>query len=257
MAGDLFAVDRILSFLLILGRVAGIFSFFPLPGADASPAAARIVLSFAIAICLYPIWPPTAGLDTSVMRLAGLVAMEAAIGMVIGLSAAFAVEALKLAAQISGLQAGFGYASTVDPATQADASLLQVAAELTGGLMLFTGGFDRQMLAILAGSIKTIPPGQTVHFASAPGAIIRLGGELFARGLRMALPVIALLLLIDLSLAFLGRINAQLQLLTLAFPVKIICALGLFTLLIPVYVRVSTAFLQHSLERAAGILLRH
>jgi flagellar biosynthetic protein FliR len=256
MAADLFAIDRILGFLLILARVAGIFTFVPLPGTAASPATARIVLSFATATCLYPIWPQVAGLDRSIVRLGGFVASEAAIGMVIGLSAAFAIETLKMSAQIAGLQAGFGYASTIDPSSEADSSLLQVVAELTGGLVFFAAGFDRQVLAILAGSIQTIPPGQVVYLHSAPGLIIRLGGEMFSRGLRMALPIIAFLLLLDLTLAFLGRVNAQLQLLTLAFPVKIVAALGLLTLLTPIYVRLSTAFFQHSLESAAGVLLR-
>ena len=37
---------------------------------------------------------------------------------------------------------------------------------------------------------------------------------------------VALLVLVDLALALLGRINSQLQLLTLAFPVKMLAALG-------------------------------
>jgi len=53
------------------------------------------------------------------------------------------------------------------------------------------------------------------------------------------MPIIALLLLFDLSLALLGRINAQLQLLTLAFPVKMLGALaalaGMATLLPSVF----------------------
>ena len=43
--------------------------------------------------------------------------------------------------------------------------------------------------------------------------------------MRLALPVVALLMLVDLALALLGRLNAQLQLLTLAFPAKMLAAL--------------------------------
>ncbi len=44
-------------------------------------------------------------------------------------------------------------------------------------------------------------------------------------GVRLALPVVALLVMVDIALALLGRLNAQLQLLSLAFPAKMLVAL--------------------------------
>jgi flagellar biosynthetic protein FliR len=256
MAADLFVVDRILGFLLVLTRVAGVFVFVPLPGVSSSPLTARIVLSIATAACLFPAWPAVQGLDQSVARLAGYVVMDAAVGMALGLTVAFAIEALKLAAQVAGLQAGFGFAQTVNPTSDADSSLLLVVAEMFAGLLFFAAGFDRQVLAILAGTIKTLPPAQTPQLHGAAEAIARLSGEMFVYGLRLALPVIAFLVLVDLTLGFLGRVNAQLQLLSLAFPVKIVAALALFAALTPVYARVYRAFAQHSLETAGRILLQ-
>ena len=50
---------------------------------------------------------------------------------------------------------------------------------------------------------------------------------MFQTAVRLALPVIAVLLLIDLTLGLLNQINSRLQLLTLAFPAKIVAALAL------------------------------
>jgi len=55
-------------------------------------------------------------------------------------------------------------------------------------------------------------------------------------GLRLAFPVVALLVMVDVALALVGRVNAQLQLLSLAFPVKMALTLVVFgwvTLLFP------------------------
>ncbi len=49
---------------------------------------------------------------------------------------------------------------------------------------------------------------------------------MFSTGLRLAMPVIVLLMLVDIALALLGRIHEQLQLLTLAFPVKMLATLA-------------------------------
>lgn len=55
-------------------------------------------------------------------------------------------------------------------------------------------------------------------------------------GLRLALPMIAILVMVDISLALLGRVNAQLHLITIAFPVKMmigLAMLGWLVLLLP------------------------
>ncbi|SPE39825.1 Type III secretion system inner membrane R protein (fragment) [Candidatus Sulfopaludibacter sp. SbA3] len=55
--------------------------------------------------------------------------------------------------------------------------------------------------------------------------MIRLAADLFSVGVRLALPVVALLVMVDVALALLGRLNSQLQLLSLAFPAKMLIAL--------------------------------
>jgi flagellar biosynthetic protein FliR len=76
--------------------------------------------------------------------------------------------------------------------------------------------------------------------------VVRLGGEMFSLGLRLAMPVIALLLLIDVSLALLGRMQQQLQLLSLAFPLKMLAALAMLTALAPVFARIFQSSAAHT-----------
>ena len=56
----------------------------------------------------------------------------------------------------------------------------------------------------------------------------------------MAMPVIAFLFLIDVTLALLGRIEQQLQLLTLAFPLKMAAALAILVAITPTLVKLFT-----------------
>jgi flagellar biosynthetic protein FliR len=63
---------------------------------------------------------------------------------------------------------------------------------------------------------------------------------MFSTGLRLALPIIAILVMVDISLALLGRVNAQLHLITIAFPVKMmigLAVLGWLALLLPTLYR--------------------
>ena len=52
------------------------------------------------------------------------------------------------------------------------------------------------------------------------------------------MPVVALLVMVDVALALLGRINAQLQLLSLAFPAKMLTSLILLTWMASMFPRI-------------------
>ncbi len=230
-------LSRLCGFLLVLARVSGAFVFVPLPGGSNSPGPVRALLALGCTLALSSRWPSVA--DPG-LNLAGWIAAEATFGIAVGLAVSFIGEAFLLAAQTMGLQAGYAYASTVDPTTQADASVLLVFAQLAAGLLFFSFGLDREVLRIFAASLDRWPAGGFVPDRRSGEAIVRLASGVFSSGLRLALPAVGLLLRVDIALALLGRLNAQLQLLTLAFPVKmlaVLCLLAAMTALFPQFYR--------------------
>jgi flagellar biosynthetic protein FliR len=229
-------------FLFVLARVSGIFVFAPIPGIRESSNTIRAMLSLAITISLFSLWPRPNGVEQNFGTLTAAIFAEGALGLTIGLGVAFVMEALQMAAQVAGLQAGYGYASTIDPGTQADSSVLLIFAQILAGLLFFATGLDREILRVCALSLHAFPPGKFMLTAGLADGIIHLGGGVFTMGLRLALPIVALLGMVDLSLALLGRINAQLQLLTLAFPLKMLAALGLLAVLTPLFQRIFTMY---------------
>ena len=213
-------------FLLVLARVSGVFALVPLPGFQSGPRLARIVLSVAITMALYPLWPLVDAPRVDGARLLVWALAELAVGVTIGLGVAFILEVFVMAAQILSLNAGFSFAQTIDPATQAESGVLLVFAQLAGGVVFLALGLDREVIRTLAYSLETHPAGGWI---ARPGAeaLLRLGGDMLALAVRLALPSVALLVLADIALGLLGRLNAQLQLLTLSFPIKMAAALVL------------------------------
>src|SRR5580698_5625542 len=209
-------VSTMVAFLLVLARVGGLIMFLPVPGFRAVPQVIRVVLALAITIALFPVWPSLPNELPSLGELVKWAFAEAGFGLMAGMAVAFLTEGFQVAAQVLGMQAGYGYASTIDPSTQADAALLQVVMGLLTGLLLFTTGTDRTLIRILAASFERFPAGSWFTSPATLDSMIHLGAGMFTLGLRLALPVIALLLLFDLALALLGRIQQQLQLLSLS-----------------------------------------
>ncbi len=247
-AGPLYA------FLLVLARVGGALIFVPLPGIKGAPEPVRAALALGFTLALYGRWPAVDTANIGVATLAGWVLSESAIGLAIGISVAITLEALMLAAQVLGLQAGYAYASTIDPNSEADSGILLVFAQLMSGMLFFALGLDREILRLFAQSLDKIPTGVYIFGRASAEPVIRLGAVLFSVGVRLALPVVALLVMVDVALALMGRLNAQLQLLSLAFPAKMLTTLILLSWVAAIYPRVMRELSGHAMVAAHRML---
>jgi flagellar biosynthetic protein FliR len=221
----------LIAFLLVLARISFAFVFVPFPGMRYVPEAPKIAVALATTFALFPVWPKIASGPLAISTITLWLLSEAAFGLSVGLAVAFLTEAFVLAAQMLGLQAGYSYASTIDPTTQSDATVMQAVMQLAAGLLFFTLGLHRDVLRLFAASLERWPPGTYVITEGVAAVVRQLGSAMFSTGLRLALPVIALMLLVDISLALLGRINAQLQLLSLTFPVKMLVSIATLAVL--------------------------
>ncbi len=249
-AGTLYA------FLLVLTRVGGAIVFVPLPGLKGAPEPVRAAFALAFTLALAGRWPAVDASNVTAMRLMIWVAAEAALGIAIGVSVAIVLEAFSLAAQVLGLQAGYAYASTIDPNTQADAGILLVMAQLIAGMLFFALGLDREILRLFAQSLERVPLGMYIPGPASALTLIKLGSGLFSVGVRLALPVVALLVMLDVALALLGRLNAQLQLISLAFPAKMLTALLVLSWLTSLFPRMLLEFSGHAWTAARQLMAK-
>jgi flagellar biosynthesis protein FliR len=240
-----FNLSTVYGFLLVLARVSGVIAFVPLPGFSAGPDSSRIVLALALTMALSPVWPAPILDGPVLVRLLAWMGAEAAFGLTIGVAVAFLLEGVQMAAQVIGLQAGYSYASTVNPDTQADTTTLQLMAQLFAGSLFFAFGFDHQVIRVMAKSLELVPSGNYVLSGTAAAAITRLGAGIFSIGLQLAIPVLALMLLLDIAFGVLGRLHSQLQLLGLSFGVKMLVGMA--------FLSVVVGFFPAVFEKAGGI----
>ncbi|HXE64326.1 MAG TPA: flagellar biosynthetic protein FliR [Bryobacteraceae bacterium] len=251
MRADAFLGGGVLpGFLWTLARVSGVFAFLPLGAFSATPAPVKAVLSLGFTAMLWPLWRAQAAPVLSTAAIVAGMAGEAALGMAIGITVAIALELFSAAAQMVSLQAGFGFASTIDPTSGADSTALITVAQVTAGLLFFAVGGERALVRVLADSFRLCPPPAFVMNSSWVEAITRFSSTIFSAGLRLAAPVVALLLLADFSLAVLGRLQAQVQLVTLTMPVKLLATLLVLAATMTFY----SGFLNTSLTQAVRLM---
>jgi flagellar biosynthetic protein FliR len=242
------------SFLLVLARVGSALVFVPLPGLNSAPQPVRAAFAFACTFALYARWPVVDAANVSIVTLGAWVAAEAAMGIGIGVCVAIALEAFAFAAHMISVPAGYSFASTIDPNTEADSTVLVVMAQLVAGLLFFAMGLDREVLRLFAMSLEKVPAGAYIMGRPAAETLIHLGSNLFSIGVRMSLPVIALLIMVDVAVALLGRLNAQLHLNSLTFPAKMLVALLMLGWIASVFPRMLAESSSHAWVAARQML---
>ncbi len=184
------------------------------------------MLCLAMTIALAPQWPEVNVEQLNAPLLTAWIFSEAALGLTVGLAVSFIAEAFVFGAQVLSLQAGYGYASIIDPSTQADSGILMVVAQLLAGLPFFALGIDRHVLRALAESLITYPPGAFAISKAHADELLKLATTVLNTGLRLALPISGLKILIDHAHSVLGRVHAQIQLVQKSFPIKLLLCLG-------------------------------
>ncbi len=236
------SASTLLAFALVLSRIASVFVFVPFPSQDSGPPVARIAVALATTFSLFPRWPTINSERFDLPTMALWMISELALGTAIGLMVAFISESLTFGAQVLSLQAGYGYASVVDPTTQADSNVLPVVANLTAGLLFFSTGLHRYVIKAFATSLDSFPPGGFTVSRDLVNVVVALGSSIFSVGIRLAMPIIGLLLMTDITLAVLGRISAQLQMGSNAYPVKMLLTLVMLATILAVAPSLYQAF---------------
>jgi flagellar biosynthetic protein FliR len=212
---------------LALVRVSGMVAFAPFFSSTALPLRAKAVFVGAVAFLLAPLVAtlPNAQLTVGFSSLLG----ELAVGLVYGLTLALLNEMLLFAGQIVGLQFSFSLVNLLDPASAIQTPLLGELFQLMGTLVVITAGLDRIMLASLVRSFHVAPLG---CFALAPASaleIVRAAGGIFLAAVELAAPVLAATLLVEVSVALLGKLSPQLPVMMLTVPMKTLTGFAILT----------------------------
>jgi flagellar biosynthetic protein FliR len=123
-------------------------------------------------------------------------------------------------------------------------------------LFLFLGvGGHLQLAAIIVESYRAMPPGEAWLGARSIQGLVLFGGDVFAAGLAIALPVGFALILVQLVMAMLARSAPQMNIFSVGLPATLMAGLVLLAIAAPSIGDGIVAALQRSLATARHLAL--
>ncbi|MDP4143281.1 MAG: fused FliR family export protein/FlhB family type III secretion system protein [Bacillota bacterium] len=222
------------AFILVLLRITCFFLalqvFFP----KGMPNTAKIGFTVLLSYILLP------GLNyssvtsyTNTMVFIGYCFSEIITGLLMGFITNLCFISARVAGQFMDIQIGFGMISMYDPNTNSNTTFLERILELFSVVIFFAIDGHHMLIKSLSESFNVIGLGKFILNQDTAMLVINAFIQFFAIGIKIALPIILVLVITDIVMGLVARTVPQLNLMILSMPVKIMLGLTCFSLAFP------------------------
>ncbi len=217
---DLAQLQLMLGALLwALGRVGGFVLVAPVFSSTLIPTRIRVALSVMLALVLAPLAPAT--IDP--MSGAGVATMVSQV--LIGAAVAFVLklvfEAVAFGGQMISQSMNLSFSEVVNPQSGGSTTVLSTFYMTLAMLIFLAMDGHLRLIALLADSFHTLPPGSGTIGPAGFHAVVMFGTELFGGAVRVALPAVTSLLVVNIGFAAISRAAPSMNLFAVGFPITI------------------------------------
>ena len=244
----------LISFIWPLTRILGLLMVAPVFGHRAVPGRVKIGLGVFIALIIAPTLPPMPDVGLGSWHGLFILVQQLLIGVAIGFTMRVVFAAVEAAGEIIGLQMGLGFASFFDPQSAGQTLVLARFFNMLAALVFLAINAHLLLIGILVESFQSLPistqPLSAIGFYNAAS----FGSTIFAVGLQLALPIIAILLMTNLALGILTRSAPQLNIFSIGFPITLGVGLIVLNITLPYFAPQFELLIQNGLKASAMVI---
>lgn len=225
-------VDTLFRILWAALRVSGVVMIAPVLGAMFVPPRARILITMVLAFAMLPVIGSVPAY--SPLSIQGFLAIgqELLVGIAMGFMLKLAIEAAVLGGQIVSSGTGLSFAMVVDP-QMGGIPLLGRFYLIIATLLMLASNAHLQLIEMLAASFSVLPIGSGGFGAVDARAITEFAGIMFVGALKLALPSVAALLMVNVAFGVISRAAPTLNLFAVGFPITLLMGFLIMLMDIP------------------------
>lgn len=229
---------QIFTFFFVLVRVTSLVFFLPIFGDKTIPSVVKVMFGLSFSTVVFGVaWAQGVHVDPAVMestsKTVWAVASDLGFGMMVGFVARWIFDAVQFAGHFAGTSMGFSMASVLDPHNDTQTIALAELQYIMSALLFLSMDGHHIYLTAILGSLKLVPLAGVNMLANGDAVVhylIQMTSEVLVLGLKLAAPVMVVLLLINLTFGILARAVPQMNVLAVSFSVNIV--IGLFIALV-------------------------
>lgn len=233
---------------LILIRLSGVVAFAPPFNSPAIALRIKAALAIALTVLMVPVVAamPKAAHELSVQAVMG----EVITGAIFGVSLAFLNESLLFAGSLMGISFSFSLANLMDPNSQVETPVIGTLLAWVGTLVLLAAGLHRILIASTLRSFAIVPIGSAWMKMYSVHAMVEMAGGIFIAGMQLAAPILTAAIVVEVSMALIGRVAPSLPVQVWSIPVKTLLSYTLLIGSLAIWPRWIEAHFMHLLDAA-------
>ena len=222
------------AFMFVFIRMISFFGivniFFP----KGMPNTAKVAFSAIMAFMLLPGINQGAFSVNNNLQLILIIGSEITTGLTLGFLTNLCFNSIKMAGQIIDTEVGFGMISLFDPTTSSNATFIENLLYWFSIMLFFITDTHHVLITQLIKSFQVVPIGKFILSPKSTTVILEVFIKYFAIGLRIAVPIVFIILITDLTMGLIARTVPQLNVMILGLPIKIVLGLTCLSLALPI-----------------------
>lgn len=221
--------------LFIFLRMVTFFTMVPVLFPKGTPNTMKVLFTALISFILMP-GINSAGLAGAISDNYVLILYcinEIITGLVLGYLTSLCFNIVRMAGQLMDMQIGFSMLSFFDPTSNSNVTLLERLLYWVSLIVFFIVDGHHMLIRALIESYNAVGIGKSILFQDTIMYSVNTFIQYFTIGLKIAIPIVLIIIITDLTLGLISRTVPQLNVMILGLPIKIIVGLTCFSFALP------------------------
>ncbi|WP_041644330.1 flagellar biosynthetic protein FliR [Mahella australiensis] len=250
-------LNYIPTFLLVFMRMTGLFVLSPVFGRRNVPAYLKIGMSFMMAMVLLNTIPlQSIDIVNNIWLYVWILFKEMLIGLAMGYITTLAFSAILIAGQIMDFQIGFGMVNAFDPVNEVAVPIVGNLINMMALLLFFGMNGHHVLISLLFDSYTVLPIGDFSIKPDILWYILEIFVQTFVWAIKLAIPLMAVLLLTEVMLGVLSRALPQMNVFVMGMPIRLMIGLIMLLLVLPVYINLMEPLFADMFDDISGFMQR-
>ena len=226
-------LSALAGFLWPLFRISAMLIAMPVFSARAVPPRGKLIISVVITMVIWPVLPKMPVIEIFSFQGFMVAVQQIAIGLCSGFILQMVFAAVVFGGQGVAFSMGLGFASMIDPQTGIQVPVIAQVYAMTSTLLFLVMDGHLLMIEMLVDSFNTLPVATEGLTSTDIWSLLSWSSMIFAGGLLLSLPLVAGLLMINVSFGVATRAAPQLNIFAVGFPVTLMSGMLLLWLTLP------------------------
>jgi flagellar biosynthetic protein FliR len=215
-------VGHLSAYLWPFVRIGAFVIAMPVIGGSFVPQQVRLLFAMALTLIITPILPVQT--DVEFLSIAGLVLtiQEIIVGVAMGFAVQLVFDAIALGGQVIAMSMGLGFAVFLDRERGVNVPVLGQLFLMLGMLVFLALDGHLALIQLLSDSFQILPIATGGLSQMAISNLLAWSSQVFVVAMKIALPAVTSLLVVNLSFGVTSRAAPTLNLFAVGFPVAML-----------------------------------